>query len=653
MSSVFADPTEEDIEQVFGRDERMVNIATGYAKPIAAAPAITTVVTAKDIEAIGAKTLDQVLETVPGIHVSTARGIVPIASMRGLSSELNPHTLVMINGIPVAQSFTNNFNPFYALPTNNIARVEIIRGPGSALYGADAFAGAINVITKTTEGLRGTELGGIAGEFDTYEGWLLHGVRIGNADIALGLTGQATDGHTGIIAADAQTAIDRILGTSASLAPTRINTDRDIIDLRLDASLRPLRFRAGYYSYVTGTGTGLINALDPGGTIGLSQFSSDLTYDARLSSDWDLTAQASFFETFNEADTTILPAGAGGGLFPDGVLNDLEFLERQIRTEIASTYSGITGHILRGGIGFYHTALDDIEERRNLLLGLGGMLIPTGVFADTRVLGVEASLPEVDRDVYYGFLQDEWRFARDWSVTAGVRIDAYSDTGVTGNPRLSLVWNATPAITAKLLYGRAFRAPSFLEQFSRNNLLAIGNSDLDPEEIDTVEFALNYASGDIYAGINVFGYEIHAPIALLPNAVGQLVFDNAEDTDGHGLELESTWQATDRLRFKGHYAYQSGEGVTNTLTLSPTHQVYAEARWELMPSWFADLNLKAVIDRERVDTDPRSEIEDYTVVNLSLRRKNIGGLLDVAITVGNLFDVDAREPSLSAITLPN
>lgn len=110
--------------------------------------------------------------------------------------------------------------------------MEIVRGPGSALYGADAFAGAINVITKTSEGLRGTELGGRAGEFDTYEGWLLHGVRIGNADIALGLTGQTTDGHTGIVAADAQTAIDRILGTPASLAPARINTDRDIIDLR-------------------------------------------------------------------------------------------------------------------------------------------------------------------------------------------------------------------------------------------------------------------------------------------------------------------------------------------------------------------------------------------------------------------------------------
>lgn len=104
-----------------------------------------------------------------------------------------------------------------------------------------------------------------------------------------------------------------------------------------------------------------------------------MTYEARVTSDWDLTAQASYFETFNEADTTILPPGAVGGLFPDGVSNDLEFLERQIRTEVGSTYSGITGHILRGGIGFYHTSLDDIEERRNVLLGPGGTLIPTGI----------------------------------------------------------------------------------------------------------------------------------------------------------------------------------------------------------------------------------------------------------------------------------
>jgi outer membrane receptor protein involved in Fe transport len=195
----------------------------------------------------------------------------------------------------------------------------------------------------------------------------------------------------------------------------------------------------------------------------------------------------------------ILPPGSVGGAFPEGVLNELEFLERQVRTEVASTYSGIVDHILRGGIGFYYTELVDIEEQRNLLLSPGGALIPTGFIADTRVLGVDTSLPAVDREVYYGFLQDEWQFARDWSLTAGVRVDGYSDTGLTANPRAAVVWNAAPTVTTKLLYGRAFRAPSFLEQFSRNNLLAIGDPNLDPEEIDTVEFALNYASRDVYS----------------------------------------------------------------------------------------------------------------------------------------------------------
>jgi outer membrane receptor protein involved in Fe transport len=155
------------------------------------------------------------------------------------------------------------------------------------------------------------------------------------------------------------------------------------------------------------------------------------------------------------------------------------------------------------------------------------------------------------------------------------------------------------------------------------------------------------------AGINVFRYEIHDPITLTPNPAGQLVFDNGEDVDGHGLEAEYTWQATDRLRVKGYYAYQSTEGVTNTLTLSPKHQVYAEGRWEFLPNWYADLSLKAVIDRERVEADARPDIGDYTLVNLSLRRKNIGGMLDVALTVRNLFDVDAREPSISAVLILN
>ena len=132
----------------------------------------------------------------------------------------------------------------------------------------------------------------------------------------------------------------------------------------------------------------------------------------------------------------------------------------------------------------------DIHEKRNFLLSPAGLPIPTGIFTDTDTMGVEASAPPFDRRVYYGLVQDEWQVARDWTLTAGLRVDSFSDFGTTVNPRASLVWDVSASLTAKLLYSRAFRAPSFLELVTRKGVVARDNPDLDPESINTVGLAL-------------------------------------------------------------------------------------------------------------------------------------------------------------------
>jgi iron complex outermembrane receptor protein len=107
------------------------------------------------------------------------------------------------------------------MPVNAIARIEVIRGPGAAVFGADAFAGVINLITKTKQDIEGTETGVRAGSFDSYEGWLLHGEDYGGFDVALSLEYQTTDGHKEVVQEDAPTQFDKLFGTHASLAPGR------------------------------------------------------------------------------------------------------------------------------------------------------------------------------------------------------------------------------------------------------------------------------------------------------------------------------------------------------------------------------------------------------------------------------------------------
>ena len=128
-----------DQELAWLRCEALISIATGIAQPIHRAPSIATVITAADIEAMGITELDEALETVPGLHVvpNGFQGYESVYTIRGIFTNFNPEVLLLINGIPVTSSLTGGRGPLWkGLTVNNIARIEVIRGPGSAIYGA-------------------------------------------------------------------------------------------------------------------------------------------------------------------------------------------------------------------------------------------------------------------------------------------------------------------------------------------------------------------------------------------------------------------------------------------------------------------------------------------------------------------------------------
>lgn len=132
-------------------------IATATKHTTSKAPAVVTLITAEDIKATGATNLVDVLEGVPGIHIRVSQfGNRPLVQFRGAKGT---QTLLMINGNSTAD-LAWNFGIFWkGLPASIIERVEIIRGPGSALFGADASAGVVNVITKTAGKIAHSEAG--------------------------------------------------------------------------------------------------------------------------------------------------------------------------------------------------------------------------------------------------------------------------------------------------------------------------------------------------------------------------------------------------------------------------------------------------------------------------------------------------------------
>ncbi|MBV8656682.1 MAG: TonB-dependent receptor [Burkholderiales bacterium] len=646
---------EEELALVYG-DKSFVSIATGARQPVSRAPAVATVITAEEIAASGATDLDQILETVPGLHVSfSSTGAATNYTIRGVSSSFNPQVLMLINGIPRTSVFVGNRgDSWFGMPVEDIARIEIVRGPGSALYGADAFAGVINIVTKTASDINGVQLNARGGSFRSRDAWLLLGKTLGSVDVAGYLRAGRTDGYDATIAADNQTALDRAFGTHASFAPGKMNNRVKSVDGQIELSWMHWKWRADYKKRTDASlPFGVVDALDPIGHTNAQTYTSDLTYqDNTLWKDWDVGVQASYYHYDAESNLVIFPPGAFGGLYPNGMIGNPAKWERHGRIGATAVYSGWADHRWRLGVGHETSSIYKVTESKNFnfvfLPSINGYFpAPLGSVVD--VSDTNPYLRPHSRQLSFVYAQDEWNFAKDWYLTGGVRHDRYSDFGGTTNPRLALVWEAAYNLTAKLLYGRAFRAPSFTELYAINNPALIGNPNAKPEKMETVEAALAWQpTGGVQLGINVFRYkmrDILRAVAAANPIYGSTVQNSGEQT-GHGLELEASWDVSKTVRLSGNYAYQKAtdQTTTNDLGNAPHKQLYLRGDWRFMADWSLSGQVKWIADRERLANDPRPPIADYHTVDSTLRYGSDQSRWDVKLSVHNMFNADAREP---------
>ncbi|CAN5487340.1 N/A [soil metagenome] len=655
---------EEDLALVYG-DKSTVSIATGRQQSLRRAPAVATVITAEDIAAMGATDLDQVLETVPGVHVARSANIyAPLYVVRGIYSESNPQVLMLQNGVPMTTMFVGNKgNIWGGYPVEQIARIEIIRGPGSALYGADAFSGVVNIITKSAADTTGTQLGAGVGSFKTRSGWVQHGGKMGPVDVAAYLRVGRTDGIQEIIKADAQTARERNAVNKVSLAPGPVNTGYGAVDANLELGLDKWRLRAGYkLRDDVGTGAGVASSLDPVGRLKSERINTDLSWtDPQFGKDWGVGVLASYMQYQQRVPVNLVlnPPGTvfPTGSFPNGMIGHPDTSERQLRLSAFTTYSGFSGHNLRFGVGHDDLNLYDTATIKNYVFNAAGVPVPAGPVANYSTIQ-PFMLPQ-RRKIDYAYAQDEWNFAKDWTLTAGVRHDRYSDFGGTTNPRVAVVWDAAVDLTAKLLYGRSFRAPSFAEQYSINNPVSRGNPNLVPETISTIETAFSWqARADTQINLSLFRYSMKDIIRTVPNAAPVLgaTFNNTGRQNGRGAELEAVWDATRNLRVSANYSYQRSidETTNQDAGYAPHHLLYSRADWRFASGWLFSPQLNWVADRRRAAGDLRAPISDYTTVDLALRSNHGKDKWDFLFSVRNLFNADVREPSLApGLTIPN
>ena len=649
--------------------EMPVTIATGTPRPIFQAAAMASVVTADQIKSMGATQLHEVLETVPGVHASLQPNSYDYNySIRGIANSTNSEVLILLNGTRITTPFGGTLMSGTEIPVEAIQQVEVIRGPGSALYGADAFAGVINIITKKAKDINGTALGGRAGDHGTQSGWGQQSAEWAGWAVATSLQYQRSDGDPGrIVNADAQTGIDNQLGTHASLAPGPMNTNYETYNGHLN--LQRKHWDLGFWALNSpseGLRAGVAGALDPTGSANGAQYLGDARFSTEdWLADWELTAHASYLNADFQAQAqlfpanAVLPIGSNGNIntpgsvlvsFPNGVNTNLGRVEKIPSLELGSIYKGFDKHLLR-----FSTAIryEEVAANQNSNFGYGTQ---TGVgSALVNVTGTAYSyLPNTHRTIGSLVAQDEWQIAADWQLTAGLRYDHYSDFGGTFNPRAALVWDINKQLTSKLMYGKAFRAPTFSELYTQNNPVVLGNANLRPETINTYEWALNYRPlSSLSTGVNVYYYQINNLISQVPDptaGVGVYNYQNSGNQNGYGSELEFNWQWSEQWSIKGNYAWQHAvnETTQSLVTGVPAHHVYTALVWKFLPQWQVQPQINWIGGRTG---STNQQLSDYETIDFTLRGKKLFGHLNLAASLRNALNTEYYEPT--ALQLPN
>ena len=642
-------------------------IASGHLEAVRKAPGVVSVITASDIAAMGATHLDEVLETVPGLHVlrSDLSRLEPVYSIRGLQSGFNPQVLVLFNGIEFKVPFSGGTPPMFRFPLNMIERIEVIKGASSSLYGANAYSGVINIIPKRVRDYIPAIVQIRGGSFQSRDITLQHREASDEeAGFFFSMEHQESGGdRQRIVGHDLQTSIDQQLGTSSSLAGGPLNTDYSITNLYLNIENDVWSWNNWFWqNNRAGTGQGVARALDNDGYADSTSYMSHLQYKRIIDFERAIESNVTYHYLDNQSyfklfpDGSLIPIGNDGNpftspsnpvLFENGLIGAPDHRAHKVIADVTYQYIGFENQIWRSQVGFQYTDFETSESKNYGPGVLDGTVSPiNGALTDVTGLPY-VFLDDQERHNVFFAVQNQWYFHPEWTLTVGGRWDKYSEFGSIFNPRLGVVWEPRHDFTGKLLYGEAFRAPSFSELYMKNNPSGIGSASLLPERIKTYEVVADYQMLPSLRFINsVYFYK--AEDLIENKLVGSVYqFQNAAQQEGYGLELEAQWAVSSQLKVKAQYSYQHSENTDTGEVIAdvPNHTGYLSIDYKMLNDWALHLNNHWIGSSARERTDTRNKLSGYAWSTLKVSKAFEQRNLETAVIVKNLFDENARTPS--------
>lgn len=639
-----------------------VTVASRTETTILEAPAMVTVFTAEDFRRMGARDLRDVLRTVPGFEVGIRGQLGYIEfGLRGVLTDNTEKIRILLDGVPVNENLEGSGTIIFGdMALDNIQQIEIIRGPGSALYGTNAFVGVISILTKDAAGSgAGWTVTAKGGSFATREGSVLAGWAGSRLKLSVYLHYLDSDGPASRVGRDA---LQEFLGPPSyselnagiSLAGTprgRTQEWRRHTTAQVKVAYQDFYFNGFLANIHRGPYLGTYFAVNEHSDVHPDQLQGTIGTVFRPGGDWVIEPKAYALHyradnLWNDAPEGYrVPVGSGGTLtYTRGHYQLNQATQSTRGIEIKGTWSPDLPHRMVVGVSAEEEKLYRVRNFENVP-GFG----PENMFESPPIMRKEPV-----RTLSSLFLQDQWRLREPMTLTLGLRMDRYNDSGTSLTPRLALVWHPDAPVHVKAMYGEAFRAPTFVESYlyAASGFLRGREGNL-PERIRTGEVEVGLRSGSWGTWrIGFFENRIRNLLSLVP-APGGLEYQNLpEETVVKGVEAEVRVSITNTTGIFANYSAQSGHNEATGKHL--VGMANARGNLGLSALLFDHLSVHASLNlvgrRNRSEGDSRPALPGYRVVDAALTWAIPRGP-EISLTAHNLLDGDQRFPSV-ALPLP-
>lgn len=586
---------------------KIVVTATITEKSLEEAPGSIEVLTEQEIKEVGATTAAEALEWAAGLVVAGETGRARVPNIRGTG---NKRTLVLVDGRRLAMGYKDLID-INQIPVTMIHRIEVVRGPSSAIYGSDAMGGVVNIITKKTPqnpvaGATGRYGNHFDGNGEAYDGSVYGGTRLGRFGFLLSGGYRDKEGwdEDGTLPDDGD---QERLGSAAG---------RFSLDLA-DAHTLSTGFE---YSDMQRDGDRFYQGLERERQAEDRRLGYFLQYDADLKPARHLMLRA--YRSEHENEIGFSPAA---GVSAE---EDAERYLNQLETQFTSPI--FQRHILSMGAEFRTEGRKDATGR------------------------------EDDLDNASIYLQDEYQVFDPLYLVLGLRYDDHSEFGDHYTPRASLIYNLNPKLRFKASYGKGFRAPSLSELFvtsyrQRGRYIYDPNPDLDPEESESYEVGIEGEIGPLRAGVTAFKNEIEDMIeAVFVRSTGSgnqtrryYRHENIAEATTQGLEIEGGLQLPLNFALRGHLTCLDTQNEETGEDLEGQPDFKGSIKLEYHQP---DLGFRANIriDHMGVKYYAVGEEDAYTLVNFYFS-KDLGDHFNMFAGIDNLFDEQEDRDGVSII----